>query len=74
MGRALGGAPWALMGQAVVGPLGLLRAMPLRAFLGPYGLGPYVPPWVLVGRALMGPWALAGQALVGSPGPSWAGP
>ena len=47
------GVRWrALMGRALMG-----RAL-LRAPLGPYG-----PPWALVGRALMGP-----------PGPLWAGP
>ena len=45
----------------------------LWASLGPYGpgpcgLGPYGPPWALMGRALMG------RSLMGPPGPLWAGP
>ena len=68
------GPPWALVGRALVGPL------------GPCGPGPCGPPWALVGRALVGPpgplwagplwppWALTGRALMGSTVPSWAGP
>ena len=33
-----------------------------------YGLGPYAPPWALMGMTLMG------QTLMGLPGPFWAGP
>ena len=44
---------------------GPLSAGPLWAPLGPYGPGPYGPPWALTGRALMGPLGIYG------PGPSW---
>ena len=51
---------WALMGppgaRALMGPL------------GPYGPGPYGPPWALMGRALMG------LALMGPLGPYGPGP
>ena len=67
-------------------PTGPLWARPLWVHVGSYGPGncgptfgsfepgPCGPPGAIVGRALMDPWALMGQALVGSPGLSWAGP
>ena len=57
--------PWALVGRALMG----------QAFVGRALMGQ-----ALKGRALYGPdcywphWALVGQALIGLPGPSWAGP
>ena len=61
------GPTWALLGQALLGPL------------GPSGPGPYGPPWALMGQPLMGPpgplWAR--PALMGPLGPCgtlWAGP
>ena len=73
--RARTGPLWAPLGPlrppwALVGPL------------GPRGPGPCGPPWALVGQAfgqfwarpLWDPRALRGCALVGPPGPSWAGP
>ena len=69
LGWALaGGHAWALAGQALwpphgplceLGPcgssLGLLSARPLWASLCSCGPGPCGPPWVLVGRPLLGP-------------------
>ena len=55
---------------------------PMKLFpLGPTGLGPCGPPWVLMGRALMAPpgplwtrplWAVPGSYGPGPYGPTWA--
>ena len=76
-------ARWALMGWALMGPM------------GHHGPGNCGPRWALMGQALVGPpgplwprpiwlpralgpcghpWTLAGRALAGPPGPLWAGP
>ena len=52
------GAPWAIMGQALVGPSPC--ALVGRALVRPLGL---------MGHALAGPWALMGRALMPPPGP-----
>ena len=51
MGQALVGPPWALVGWALVCPLGPCGPGPCGPPLGPCGLGPWAPPWVLVGQA-----------------------
>ena len=68
LGPVWRGARWALVGQALVGPLGRLwgclalvgRALvgprePLWGHLGPWWDGPCEPPGALMGWALMGP-------------------
>ena len=63
MGQALVG-PWAVIGWALLGSLGHLRALRLWPTLGSCGAGPCGPPWASLGRALLLAWALMGQALM----------
>ena len=76
------GRPWALVGQALVGPLGHSWAVPLWAgpfwtLVGSSGLLWARPLWAPLGSCRPGPcglpWALAGRPLW-PPGPLWAGP
>ena len=75
-GLALVGSPGALLGRALVGPLGPCGAGPPpgpRGTPGPLWAGPLWAPWALEGRALVGPpCALVGRALVDPPGPPWS--
>ena len=59
----------ALMGRALMGPLGPLWAGPAPLGLygpGPHELGHYGPPWALMGQAL---WAVPLWASLGPCGP-----
>ena len=42
--------------------------------MGACGLGPFGPPWALVGQALVGSLVPCGLGPCGPPGPLWAGP
>ena len=72
MARALVGAPWAFMGQALVGPMGPWALMgwslvgPWAAH-GPSWAGPSCAPWALMGRALMGPMGQNSAKMLGGP-------